>query len=115
MIAAGWRVGCEDLRAPAWFLRDLARFDPELRIRWSWPEQRFHFERRVGPRAIVNPSHYFGPKRYDRFIRARDGYEYAKGMDPDVPFDARIFYALIESDTQRYGGWLEYLDVVERE
>jgi len=110
-----WTVGLEDPLPPEGFVRKLEALDRNLRIRWSRTDQAWHIEERVGPAACVDPSKYFGPKRHDRFVRARDGYEYLRKVMPDVALDERVLYFVVAGDLHRYGGAHALCDAIERE
>jgi hypothetical protein len=88
--------------APAWFLKELKAFDPELRLRWSHKMNLWQLERKIAHGKIIDTSKtdYFD----DDYTRAREGYILVALIEPDK-FSRNIFSVLRASDLWSNGGW----------
>lgn len=96
--------------APSWFVRRLAAFDRDLRVRWSYERKKFVIEHRAKDRrGLVRPVRYeegprgivevLLPELSDKRIGWRDGY-YAVFYF-DKPNEA-IFAALRKGDMAQH-------------
>ena len=101
--------------APEWFLKELAAFDPDLRLRWSPRSQVWALERQV--RRSLHPGTSKGDTWDDDYIRARDGYILVATIPPHG-LHRYIFQKLRDSDLWSQGGWqavADRLDEMEEE
>lgn len=67
-----------------WFVRALKSFDPDLRVRWSYEQNKFIIERKTDKRGLYMPVKYVVennnikeillPEKSDRYIQYHDGY-----------------------------------------
>lgn len=89
---------------PTSYNRRLARFDPELRVRWSSRRRLWLLERRARyQRLPVDPRRY-GFAEHDTMIQMRDGYFALGEYQPrDLPTVDRLIAYLRSQDTRRQG------------
>jgi hypothetical protein len=98
------------MNAPAWFLKELAEFDSDLRCRWSARTETFHLERRVT--RSLHPGTIRCDDYHDDYIRARDGYVLVGIIRPGL-FSRTIFEKLRASDLWANGGWEKMARTIE--
>jgi hypothetical protein len=97
-------------KAPEWFLKELADFDSQLRVRWSVRTETFHLERRVT--RSLHPGTIRCNDYHDDTIRARDGYILVGCIRPGL-FSRSIFEKLRANDLWANGGWEKYAETIE--
>ena len=98
------------MEAPAWFLKELAAFDSDLRCRWSIRTETFHLERRVT--RSLHPGTIRSDGYHDDYIRARDGFILVGMIRPRM-FARSIFDKLRASDLWANGGWEKMAQTLE--
>ena len=98
------------MKPPAWFISELAAFDPELRIRWSQRRQLFQLERKIRNSLPIEPR--LNNTEHDDYIRAREGYILV-GSIPANSLSRRVFEVLRQSDLYSRGGWERVLREIE--
>lgn len=97
------------LSAPGWFVREMSKFDPELRVRWSEKANIFMLERKIAhSKNIDTIKDCFS----DEYIRARDGYVLV-ALIPHDKFSRSIFDTLRASDLWSNGGWEHMAKTIE--
>ena len=101
--------------APAWFVRELEAFDPDMRLRWSRRLELWQLERKV--RRSLHPGTIKQSDWDDDVIRARDGYLLVASVPPRA-LHRSIFSKLRHADLWSNGGWeavSDALDAYEQE
>ena len=98
------------MEAPAWFLKELRDFDPELRVRWSARMELWQLERRV--RNALHPGTIRNDGWHDDYVRAADGYLLVASV-PHGGFGRHIFERLRASDLWSQGGWERVADELD--
>ena len=96
--------------APEWFTRELAAFDPDLRLRWSPRIQLWQLERKV--RRGLAPGTVQSDSWHDDLIRAREGYILV-GSIPPRAITRNIFTSLRQNDLWANGGWKTVADALD--
>lgn len=89
---------------PNSYNRRLARFDPELRVRWSLRRRLWLLERRARYRRLpVDPRRY-GYGEHDTVVQMREGYFALGEYQPrDLPTVDRLIAYLRREDARRLG------------
>ena len=95
---------------PAWFVKELRTFNPDLRLRWSRRLEVWQLERRV--RRSLHPGTIITNNWHDSFIRAQDGYLLV-GPIPHGCLSRSVFEKLRASDLWRAGGWKRMADQLD--
>jgi hypothetical protein len=95
------------MEAPAWFLKELAEFDSDMRLRWSRRLELWQLERRV--RRGLHPGTILCDNWHDDYIRARDGYLLVASVPPKQ-LSREVFEHLRASDLWARGGWQKVSD-----
>ena len=96
--------------APEWFLKELATFDPDLRVRWSPRLELWQLERKV--RNALHPGTVRNDGWHDDYQRAQDGYLLVASIPPHG-FGPHIFERLRDSDLWSNGGWKRIADQLD--
>ena len=96
--------------APAWFLKELREFDPDLRLRWSRMRELWQLERRVT--RSLHPGTIRNDNYHDDYIRAQDGYVLVASI-PHGTFGRHIFERLRAADLWSNGGWARIAREIE--
>jgi len=98
------------MKPPDYFVRELAAFDPDLRIRWSTQYERWMVERRV--RRALHPGTIKCEDWDDDVIRARDGYLLVGTVSPHG-LSRTILEKLKASDLWSNDGWRRVADKMD--
>lgn len=98
------RAGATGMRLSPGYNRRLARFDADLRIRWSQRRHRWLLERRARyQRLPVDPSRY-GSLEHDTVVQMREGYFTLGEYQPaELPSVDRLIAYLRTQDSRRRG------------
>ncbi len=98
------------MKAPKWFVSELKKFDPDLRIRWSQRMEMWHLERQV--RRGLHPGTIRCDTYHDDYIRAQDGFILVACVPPRM-LCREIFEKLRASDLWSNGGWEKVIRDIE--
>jgi hypothetical protein len=97
-------------KAPDWFLKELAAFDPYLRLRWSPRLQLWQLEKKV--RRSLAPGTSKTDGWHDDYVRARDGYILVCSL-PFSRLNRDLFQILRNNDLWALGGWKKVADALD--